>query len=608
MSTEEQAPDVRTQVTQRYQAPSQAADAVVRLVSDLQRAPVRVDGRIKQPIPFREALSVLHDIVQSDLRYKPKDRSVYVAFQRMRKRSVGMAQLQAQQAYFDWLSRNDPLAWFVLDPVVTVHPDGILFEVFSKDEGTYAQLRIGREALDVSGEWVCGTTNVDFSDALNQGVQKLRSYRSTRLTIGPEAVGLQTDGDSLVEKKIQVPDTWLRGFLQVQSSATLARAALRLSPIELYNVLYQLRMNADQKRQGRAIRCELVPGEPPRLVLEPWEWLLDTTAGPYQGKKPEVIRIWGRRRWMLLQRFLPFVDDVELHLIGSGLPSFLVMRAGPLSFTLGLTGFTAANWSRSLQFDTLLPRPGGSSALQEQVIGKLKERWATDWTELAQEIGAAPAEVLSVLQAAGQNGLVMFDLAAGKVRLRPLTVEPIDPARLEFRNDRERQAHDLQRAGNIVITKEEVIHGTGIALVAKAKVPAEKREYRPSFLLDDEGRVRKAECTCHHHRTHGLKEGPCAHLMALRLAHAELLAERARQGGGAIVTETRTYARRTPEGEAVTQISLDKRQLKVRWGMRTDARLRVQNLWFDHVDDAREAYLGRLERLEATGWLDATAT
>ena len=59
---------------------------------------------------------------------------------------------------------------------------------------------------------------------------------------------------------------------------------------------------------------------------------------------------------MVMRRFLPFVEEVEVHLLGSGLPSFWVLRAAGMTLTLGLTGFTAANWSQAVSFDLLLPR------------------------------------------------------------------------------------------------------------------------------------------------------------------------------------------------------------------------------------------------------------
>ena len=41
------------------------------------------------------------------------------------------------------------------------------------------------------------------------------------------------------------------------------------------------------------------------------------------------------------------------------------------------------------------------------------------------------------------------------------------------------------------------------------------------LLLGDEAQVLKAECTCALFRKQGLKQGPCAHLIALRLSYAE---------------------------------------------------------------------------------------
>jgi len=594
----------RTPITQRYRSPSAVAESVVQLMADVRRDPVAVEAAVADPVALREALLALADVVKSDLRYKPRDRTAYLAYSRMKQRSVGLATWRAQRDYFDWLARNDPLAWYVLDPVVTVHPDAILFEVFSKDEGTYAQLKVAREAFTDVGEWRCGTTNIDFSDDLQRGLARLRSYRDTSLTIGADAVSVVTDGAEVVEKRVQVPDTWLRGFLQVQSSVTLARAGIRLKPIELYNVLRHLRLHGDRKGEGRALRVELTPGQSPRLVIEPREVVIHTSSGPYKGLRSEVIKIWGRRRWSLVRRMLPFATDVELHLVGRGLPSFLVLRGPHLSLTLGLTGFSAANWARSLQFDVLLPRAGGGSSAQEQIIDTLRSSWSADAASLSQSTGLSTPQTIAALQAAGQNGWVMFDLPGGRIRLRPLTSEPLDPDELAFRNARERQAHDLVDVVRSV--KENLVHGTGIELSAEVPVAAESREYRPSFTIAPDGIVRDVSCTCHRFRTQGLKQGPCAHVMALRLWEAR----RARRTApdDVLRVEPRTFSRRTDEVEHITQLSIDQRQLQVKWGPRGAERLRVQNLWFDTADEARAAYRERMAQLERKGWLDATAS
>ena len=43
------------------------------LAPNLRRDRVGYDGRLKYPLRFREALAALHDVVISDLRYKPRD-------------------------------------------------------------------------------------------------------------------------------------------------------------------------------------------------------------------------------------------------------------------------------------------------------------------------------------------------------------------------------------------------------------------------------------------------------------------------------------------------------------------------------------------------------
>ena len=106
------------------------ATAQLALFANVHRDPVRLDGILKDPLRFREAMAALYAVVGSDYRYTPKDRTAYLAYLRMRRESAGLGVRQAQQAFFDWALRNDPLAFVLLDPVVTVHPDQVFFEVF----------------------------------------------------------------------------------------------------------------------------------------------------------------------------------------------------------------------------------------------------------------------------------------------------------------------------------------------------------------------------------------------------------------------------------------------------------------------------------------------
>jgi len=584
--------------------------ARLALFANLHRDPVRLDGVIKETLRFREAMAALYAVVGSDYRYVPKDRTAYLAYLRLRRESASLGVRQSQQAFFDWALRNDPLAFILLDPVVTVHPDEVLFEVFSKDEGAYAKLGVELGAFELADRPVCGTTNIDFSPALFSGIEQMRSYRATRLSIGKEVVGLSTgSAGAVLEKRVRVPDSWLRGFLQVQSAAALPRDTFSLAPVDLYNVLRHLRMHGDRKGRRRGLRVELVPGEAPRLVLEPWETVLPSGTGVYKGRAARVVRLWGRRRLLLLRRLLPFAGQVDVHLLGSGLPSFWVVRAGPVTLTLGLTGFTAANWSQAVSFDLLLPRKAGSGEALERVLNHLATVWVADARQLSTATGLKGPPLLEALQAGCQQGRLMYDVAADVYRLRALTEGPLDLARLEYRNPRERTAHDLvARRGAVEIAGENRVAGSGLELTGRVTVAEDRRDYRPQMLLTDEGQVAKAECTCAFFRKQGLKAGPCSHLVALRLAYA---AEEARRAKGAdprqaVTVETRTYGRRDAAGEDVVQVTLDRTRLKVRWG-RAGRPMRLQVLRFNSADEARATYFERIRDLDARGFLDATA-
>ncbi len=603
-----------TQVELRYAGSSRVVDegegARIALVGDGGRAPVRLRAKIKRPLLVREALGALYEVVRSDTRRAPKDRAAYLAHASGRSGSSGADLFQAQREYFDWLAQNDSAAWLVLDPVVTVHPDGAVFEVFSKDEGSYASLKIGTGALEVSGESSYGTTNIDFSQDLFDAVQRVRSYRETELAVGQDAVGLSVKGEAeVVEKRVEVPHSWLRGFLQVQAAATLAPTSCTLAPIDLYNVLRQLRMNADQKGSGRAIRVELSPGERPRLVLEPWEVVLETHGEVYKGRTAQVVRIWGRRRLGMLRRLLPWADSIELHLLGTGLPSFYVVRCGDVSFTMGLTGFTASNWSQALNLDTLLPRTEHTHALLGKALASLGETWTATADELTEALGASSKDVRTALRLGCQNGQIMYDLEIGAYRLRPLS-DAVDPDALAFKNDRERLAYDLLegKGGGVEILSENRIQGVGTQYVGEVRVDADRREYRCEMTIDEEGRVKKVDDTSPFFAKHQLKEGPSAPLIALRLKIAQVARVRASERGADTITfETRTYVRRDDRGESVYQVSLEERRLKVRWGLRAQERMRSQNLMFSSIDDARRAYMERIGELESKGFMDATA-
>jgi hypothetical protein len=364
----------------------------VSLAPNLRRDRVSFVGTLHSPLRFREAISALHDVVVSDLRYKQKDHTAYRAYleeqkkkeAQLRKAGARQARQQAhahakqtvpeglektfegyrklyweaRQKYANYLSRHDPELWRLLvpcDPVITVSPDVLFFECFSADESSYGCLTVDRNAFSAEQDVSLGTTNVDYSWALYEEFQKLRSYRQTRFTVDPSGFEVQTAGQpSYHEEKIDLPSSWLRGFMQIQSAMSLPMRRVPVSREGLYSLLAWLKRHRAAK-SPRAVRFELKPGKCPVLVLEPWEKAIELHGVKYDGPGAETIRTWGRDRLRLLARLLPLAEGADVYLLGTGLPSFWVVRMGEMRLTLGLSGWTANDWTGGSALDQLAP-------------------------------------------------------------------------------------------------------------------------------------------------------------------------------------------------------------------------------------------------------------
>ena len=201
----------------------------------------------------------------------------------------------------------------------------------------------------------------------------MRTYRETRFRINPEGFSVQTsDRAECREEKIELPDGWC-GFMQLQAAMTLPMKKVTLGVDAVYSLLAWLKRHRE-KHGPRAIRFELEDGKSPQMVLEPWNVVIESPGTVYKGAASESIRIWGRRRLMSLARLLPMATQVDVYLPGTGLPSFWVVQMGNMRLTLGLSGWTANDWTRGSAVQMLLPPNAPSltqvSAAATQISGQ----------------------------------------------------------------------------------------------------------------------------------------------------------------------------------------------------------------------------------------------
>lgn len=515
---------------------SSSGSTSMSFAPDTLRHPTFFVGKLNRKINFREAISALHDVVVSDLRFKPKDRTEYLAWvaeqekiwlseyvaqsqiEEVRRRITDLKEeldsiykekgrvlapfYNARTKYYKYLYDNDRDAWFVLDPVITVHPDELFFECFSQDESTYGKLSCNYNVFKEINEFECGTTNIDYSATLYGEFQKIRDYKDTDFKIDPSGFEVQTSNENdYKELKIDLPDSWVRGFLQVSAAMTLPATIFNLHPMDIYTICQYLR-RFKEKEGPRALRFILEPGQPIKVLFEPWYETVTFHRSVYTGNVAKTIRIWGRRRLLILERLLPITKSFKVMLLGSGLPSFFLADLGDMTFTLGLSGWTANDWSRGGNFDLMAPRGNVDFATQQTIFDTLKETWYESSDNLAKRLDLDSSVIVSSLTSFAQAGKVIYDLRLNVYRVRELSGEPLDMKTLRFGSEKERIANELIDEDNVKIKTEIKTDYLSI----NGSVKEGNKRYTVSALIDKDQRLVDGTCECDFYKGNKLKK------------------------------------------------------------------------------------------------------
>jgi len=540
-------------LTMRYLGRSELLNGgpgqTLRLAPNLSRDPVAFDGGLRHPLRFREAISALHDVVISDLRFKPRDKTAYQEWKKqeqlrlsvLRREELKRAKEEilrtradvpqdlekefehcrrhywdARLKYSDYLQKNDPELWRLLvpcDPVITVDEDVVFFECFSADESSYGCLTVDRQqGFEPSADMRPGTTNVDYSWQLYDHFQSLRSYRPTRLRVDPSGFEVATKGTGQYrEEKIDLPEGWLRGFMQIQGAMGLPMRRVSLAREAVYSVLVWLKRHR-ARISPRAMRFELLPEKPPVLVLEPWEQRIQSQGTIYQGPPGEPIRIWGTRRLLALGRLLPLAEQFDVYLLGTGFPSFWVARMGEMRLTLGLSGWTTNDWTRGSALDVMAPPAQPSRDLVTRLAGWLRAERKASFEEVQARMVADPGNCAAALNHLAHAGQVIYDLGARVYRWRQVMPMAIGEAEIGPENAE-------LAASRTIISRRQVEIQSRQEAPRGAAVYIGKAEGKPvEVLVDADGMIRRGKCLCGHHQRAGIRMGPCRHLLALRHA------------------------------------------------------------------------------------------
>ncbi len=352
------------------------------------------------------------------------------------------------------------------DPVVTLG-DGVLrFEGFSRCCSAYARVDLLPDA-HLGEEARHGTTNVDFSGPLRAALGSVRARGDLGLRVSEEALAVRAGGSEIEQRRIALPDRWVRGFLH------LGRHAARLTP-------------RGEMAWPEAVRLWM---QLPRDDRTP-AWIARVGGGWRLVRRPvaEGIRASGTSRLRALQGLLQGASRVVWFGDPEGQTSGVVVEQGPVRFTLMTTADPWRGFSGEGDGLEHVGTGPGIAALRARL------RWQP--LLRAEDLGSDTAAMARL----AAQGLLGFDLAEQAWFHREF---PWRPERTHTLYPRIRRAERLVAEEGVRFGSDSVAYVRGTHAEHTVDLSA-----------------RPVTCTCRWFAKTQGRRGPCKHVLAAQRAVA----------------------------------------------------------------------------------------
>ncbi|MFF1921148.1 SWIM zinc finger family protein [Streptomyces sp. NPDC058221] len=368
-----------------------------------------------------------------------------------------------------------------LDPVVTGNGDRLRFESFSGCCGVYARLDVLRDGLD-GADTGHGTTNVDVNNPLREALSRIGGNDPLHLRVGPQEMAVTTLDGPVVEKKVPLPDRWLRGFAEAQVASAAFDLRAELPAAEAVRFLRSLPRSSGNASRGA------------QWVLPAGKTLRPTTR-PATG----AVCLPGPQRLTTLQRVLRHATALRVYgPVADGVAAASAWEVVLPGMRLTLTLSPEASRGFSGEGGVLEALATDDAAADAELISVLLA-WEPriEPADLAEQSGLPVERVRAALVRLGTAGRVGYDLADAAYFHREL---PYDADRAERHNPRLVAARRLAESGAVVLDGD-------VATVASGDRCYQVRE-----------RTGALGCTCQWWADYRGRRGPCKHALAVRMA------------------------------------------------------------------------------------------
>lgn len=368
-----------------------------------------------------------------------------------------------------------------LDPVVTAQGDRLRCEAFSACNGVYARLDLLSDSFD-EATLGFGTTNIDINPPLALALAGIRAQDRLHLCVGPDAIHVGTVTGNYTERKVQLPERWVRALAETQSLASTLAPRARLEGLAWRRFINALPMSGGS---GAGVNL----------------WLLPSGGGLRQTGQPQVdaIALGGSTRLTAVKRLQHLVQGVNIYgpdvsrETQAAISAWEFLLPGA-RLTLMLSPLAYRGFSGEGAVLHALSQAQSADAL---TLGALLA-WeaAIDPAALAREMGLPQEQIQRGLQVLATAGQVGFDLQEQSYFHRLL---PFSETRLEQNYPRLAAARSLFETG--AVSRE----GTRLRVISED-------HFHWVCLVDAVPR-----CTCYFWSKYKGSRGPCKHILAARL-------------------------------------------------------------------------------------------
>jgi hypothetical protein len=387
---------------------------------------------------------------------------------------LAVADVAASRYYDAALRLSD-----VIDPVITAGGDRLRCESFSACNGVQARLDLLGSGLD-GGEIGFGTTNVDINSPLRSALANVDRNELLHLDVGRDRLVVSTPEESHVERKVELPDRWVRGFAETPAIAAGMTHLATVSGSAISQFLAAL----PAARPGRTV------------FLQPSAQGLREVA----TAKPSTVTLAGTGRLAAAKRVARFATRLDIFRHDNGASGW-VFRLPGADFTLLLSPTAGRGFSGEGGILAALASPDVKEA-GTTVLDFLEWQAVISTEALRARTGLAAERVSHGLAWLGASGKVGYDLLENAYFHREL---PLDQDRTVKDHPRLQAARGIVARGGVSRLEDrwDVLAGDGTYV------------YRVTV------RDESYQCTCAWWYDFRGSRGPCKHALAVQLVRLE---------------------------------------------------------------------------------------